>query len=77
MDEISVKDAYIAMYHFVDAYWKRGGRRDGSVSLLRHAIGPSADPRDEAVLETADPASWGDWLAAVETARAKGLPQEL
>jgi hypothetical protein len=53
-DQISVRDAYIAMYRFVYAYWKRGGRRDGSVTLLRHALGPSADPNDDAVLQTSD-----------------------
>jgi len=76
-DQISLRDAYIAMYRFVDEYWKRGGRRDGSVTLLRHALGPAADPHDETALQTSDPASWSDWLAAVRAARAKGLPEEL
>jgi hypothetical protein len=76
-DQISVRDAYIAMYHFVDAYWERGGRRDGSVTLLRHALGPTVDPHDETALQTGDPASWSDWLAAVRTADIKGLPDEL
>lgn len=72
-DQITLKDAYLAMYYFVDAYWKRGGRGDGSVTLLRHAIGPAADPHDETALHTNDPASWSDWLAAVRVARANGL----
>lgn len=76
-DLISVKDAYVAMYRFVDAYWKRGGRRDGSVTLLRHALGPSADPHDEAVIQTSDPASWSDWLTAIKSARVEGFPDDL
>lgn len=76
-DQITVKEAYIALYRFIDAYWERGGRRDGSVTLLRHALGPETEPGDETVLRTADPASWGDWLAAVNAARSEGLPTEL
>jgi hypothetical protein len=76
-DQVSVKDAYIAMYHFVDAYWERGGRRDGSLTLLRHALGPTVDPRDETALQTSDPASWNDWLKAIRIAKTKGLPDEL
>jgi|HubBroStandDraft_6_1064221.scaffolds.fasta_scaffold156742_2 hypothetical protein len=73
-DQISVRDAYIAMHRFVNAYWERGGRRDGSVTLLLHALGPTADPHDETALQTSDPASWSDWLAAVSAANAEGLP---
>ena len=76
-DLISVNDAYLAMYRFVDAYWERGGRGDGSVTLLRHALGPSADPHDQTAIQTSDPASWGDWLAAVKAAKAEGFPGNL
>lgn len=51
---ISIRDAYIAMYYFIDAYWKRGGQDDGSITLLRHSLGPSADPYDASVLQTSD-----------------------
>jgi len=74
---ISIRDAYIAMYRFVDAYWERGGRRDGSITLLRHALGPSADPHDPNLIQTSDPASWGDWLVAIEAVKADGLPDHL
>jgi hypothetical protein len=76
-DLISVYDAYVAMYRFVDAYWKRGGRGDGSITLLRHALGPSADPYNQTLIQTSDPASWADWLAAVKAAKAEGLPDNL
>jgi hypothetical protein len=76
-ETITIRDAYLAMYYFVTAYWERGGRRDGSVTLLRHAIGPSRDPDHPDIPETADPAFWDDWLAAVALARAQGFPDEL
>lgn len=76
-ETIAIRDAYLAMYYFVTAYWERGGRRDGSVTLLRHAIGPSRDPNQPDILQTADPASWDDWLAAVVLARSQGIPDEL
>ncbi len=25
MDQISLIDAYLAMYYFIDSYWERGG----------------------------------------------------
>jgi len=70
---LSLKDAYLAMYYFIDAYWKRGGRRDGSINLLCHAIGPSVDDQDNTRFETSDPAAWDDWLDAVKAARSKGF----
>jgi hypothetical protein len=76
-DQITVRDAYLAMYWFVDAYWKRGGQRDDGVALLRHALGPSANSENETAVETSDPASWSDWINAVRTARIEGLPNHL
>lgn len=71
---VSVRDAYIAMYRFVDAYWERGGRRDGNVSLLRHAIAPTLPPNKQGAVETNDPASWDDWLSAVQSTLERGFP---
>ena len=76
-DCLSIRDAYLAMFYFVDAYWQRGGRRDGSVTLLCNDLGPMVDPDDENALMTTDPAFWTDWLAAVESARSRGLPSRL
>jgi hypothetical protein len=70
---ISVKDAYIAMFQFVDAYWVRGQKRDGSVTLLRHAIEPSIDADGDAGFGTNDPAMWSDWLDAVRKAKDEGV----
>lgn len=65
------------MYYFVRGYWKRGGQRDGNVTLLLNAIGPFEDPKTPEKLMRTDPALWDDWLTAVEKARTKGLPAEL
>jgi hypothetical protein len=74
---IILGDAYIAMYYFVSAYWERGGKNDGSVTLLRHAIGPEEEPGRDDVLRTTDPALWDDWIAAVKKTRSEGMPTEL
>jgi hypothetical protein len=73
---LSVKDAFIAMFRFVDSYWVRGERHDGSITLLRHAIEPSHDPNTQADLWTNDPAMWSDWINAVRVARRDGIPTE-
>jgi hypothetical protein len=75
-DKITVKDAYIAMYRFVDAYFGRGGRRQGDLTLLVHDLSPSPDPNDETALWTADPAFWSDWLDAVRATIDHGLTFE-
>jgi len=72
---LTPRDAYLAMYYFVKAYWERGGRRDGSVTMLSHDLSPSEDV-DPQKLMTTDPAFWDDWLAAVEKAQTEGLPAE-
>ena len=74
---MSLKDAYLAMYYFVREYWERGGRRDGSVTLLLNALGPAPNGEREEAIRTDDPAFWHDWLAAVKRARAEGFPKEL
>ncbi len=70
---ISIRDAYLALYYFVDAYFERGGRRGDELTMLRADIGP----RERAgQVETNDPAFWDDWLDAVKTARTQGFPKE-
>ena len=73
---LAFTEAYLAMYYFIDAYWKRGGRRDGSVTLLRHALGPEARSEADASLQTADPAAWSDWIEAIQAARSRSLPDQ-
>ena len=74
---ISVQDAYVAMFYFVEAYWERGGRAEGSVTLLSHDLGPTKDPQDDSALWTNDPAFWNDWLTAVRLSNEKGLPKDV
>ncbi len=74
---LTLRDAYVAMYYFVRAYWERGGRQDGSVTLFLNALGPTEDPEHHDVVQTTDPAFWEDWLAAVGRAMSNGLPKEL
>ena len=63
--------------YFVGAYWDRGGRREGSVTLLRHAMGPTAMSSKHGPVDTADPAFWSDGMKAVAKARSDGLPEAL
>jgi hypothetical protein len=76
-DCLTVGEAYLAMFYFVDSYWKRGGRSDGSVTLLRNDLGPLPSSDTKAEVETTDPAFWSDWLEAIRIARAKGIPGQL
>jgi hypothetical protein len=75
-EALGLGEAFLAMYYFVDAYWERGGRRDGSVTLLRHAIGPTSMAGKRGPVDTADPALSSDWIKAVEKARTEGVPKE-
>ncbi len=74
---LTKKEAYLAMYYFIKDYWVRGGRRDGSVTLLLHAVGPEPDPADAESLLTADPAFWDDWQVAIGCMKNEGMPKEL
>jgi hypothetical protein len=76
-DCLTIREAYLAMYYFIEAYWQRGRRTDGSVTLLLSDAGPTADPGNDDTLLTTDPAFWSDWLAAIEAARSRGVPREL
>lgn len=65
-DQITVEQAYIAMFLFLDAFFERGQRRPFDITLLVSWANPfasqSANPEE---LPTADPAFWYDWLASV------------
>ncbi len=60
MNKIDKKQAYLAMFAFLEEHWNRTKSDDlavllGSMSLLRDG-------------ETADPAIWNDWITAVKKA---------
>ena len=73
---LTAREAYLAMYYFVQAYWERGGKQDGKVVLLCSAMTPFRDQPDPASVATSDPAFWDDWLAAVAKAKEEGMPEE-
>lgn len=62
-DQITITQAYRAMFLFLEKKWDITGKPDELGSLLGSM----------STLEggsTADPAVWGQWLEAVKTARA-------
>lgn len=73
-DLITVRDAYIAMFRFVEFYWKLGKEQD-PLTLLVSDMAIDADPKGSDRLSTSDPALWSDWLNAVKAARS-GPPPE-
>src|SRR4051812_193186 len=61
-DQITVHEAYAAMYRYLERVYELTGADDvggllGSMSLLPDG-------------QTADPAAWTDWIRAVEEVRA-------
>ena len=69
MDMMTDKQAYAAMFHFLEEYWKRGKSDDiggllSSLSMLQNG-------------STADPAMANDWRQAVEYALKGGKPGSL
>lgn len=71
-EKIGLDIAYIAMYRFIEAYWERGLRSQGSVTLLCSDMAPYDDPKNPGQFWISDPAFWNDWLQAVEIAREDG-----
>lgn len=69
MQPLSEREAYAAMFAFLDARYKRGpsdelGALLGSMSLL-----PDGRP--------ADPALWSDWIEAITKATSGEVDQQL
>lgn len=68
-----MKQAYKAMFVFVKNYYNRKGQPDelgvllGDIQLVSYLLNDPEIEGDEISLYTADPASWGDWIKAVET----------
>jgi hypothetical protein len=68
-DRISLREAYLAMFEFLDGLYQRTksdalGSLLGDLSLLPDG-------------KTADPAAWGDWLRCVEKARRDNVDVSL
>lgn len=71
-DPITVEQAYVAMFLFLDAFYERG-RGGPSTEGVRNVLSwanpftGDKDPNPE-VIPTADPAFWYDWLESVKRA---------
>ncbi len=62
MDRLTSKEAYAAMFVFLEGVYKRTG--SGDLGALLGGMSFLADG------ETADPAAWADWERALETVEA-------
>jgi hypothetical protein len=60
---LTIEEAYRATYHFIAQYYAR--ERIAAFMLMLHSMAP--DPSDG---KPNDPATWHDWMASVEAARA-------
>ena len=65
---LSAEQAYQAMFAFLEAYWRRGGCTDDQIADLLSGLEGGAG-------QTADPASWGEWLEAVSLVTGFRLPE--
>jgi hypothetical protein len=68
-NQLTARDAYVAMYAYLEKYYQRTGANDigamlGEMSLLADG-------------GTADPAVWNDWLDAVAQAISGKVDIEL
>jgi len=64
--ELSIRESYLCMAHFLKMYWDRGGRSSEDLAVLLGGLPLSPDGM------TADPAMMGDWLDAVAAVTGKG-----
>jgi hypothetical protein len=74
-EHLSKREAYIAMYYFVDAYFLRGRKKDSGLAMLASDLRPLPHPDDTEALRTKDPAFWNDWRDAIARARSEGIPK--
>ena len=66
VEELSIREAYECMQHFLESYWERGGRSDDQIAIL---LGGMPLQRDGI---SSDPAMMADWLDAVRAVTGKG-----
>ncbi len=60
-DLITVRQAFSAMHRFLDTYWERTRADEVAVLLGGLSLLPDGGP--------ADPATWTEWMRAVEDVR--------
>ena len=66
VEELSIREAYECMVHFLDSYWERGGKSDDQIAILLGGMALLADG------VSADPAMTSDWLTSVRVITGKG-----
>lgn len=66
IQELSIREAYECMFHFLDGYWERGGKSDDQIAILLGGMALRPDG------VSADPAMMSDWLDSVRAVTGKG-----
>ena len=66
--ELSIRDAYLSMIHFLDAYWERGQRSSDDIAILLGGMPLLGDGC------SSDPAMLSDWMDSVRAVTGKGPP---
>ena len=70
-ERISTKEAYKAMFLFLDSYWKRGNKKSDELAGLLGDLALLSDG------SSADPAMLEDWLKCVrEVINNRGKPDD-
>lgn len=63
-ERLTIAEAYRAMFLFLEAYWRSGGKRSDEIGGM---LGSMAFLQGDG--GTMDPACWSDWEAAVAEMR--------
>lgn len=66
VQELSIREAYECLLHFLDSYWERGGKADDQIASLLGGMALSSDG------VPMDPAMMSDWLDSVGAVTGKG-----
>lgn len=62
---IDLDTAFEAMRIFLEAYWERGGRSSDDIASLLGDLNRAAKGQ-----EPLDPATWTDWIEAIQIAES-------
>jgi hypothetical protein len=66
--DLSLKEAYLAMFLFLETYWEIGKKASGDIAGLLGGLNPFQDPDSPDEFRTPDAAMWEEWLRAVRGA---------
>jgi hypothetical protein len=76
-DQISVRDAFLAMRNFLYRYWEEGKRTDDGLSDVLSSSSLRIWKQEGDEPRTADPAFWLDWTRAVRDALDGLQPEDV